>query len=423
MTPQHPRDGALTGPPDLLVRNGRIFDGASSDLVDGSVHVHGDTVTAVVADGDDAPEAPGPDTVVVDARERVVVPGMIDAHFHAYGVGLDLLEIESTPTSYVAIRAADRLRRALRRGFTTVRDVAGGDAGLARAVTEGRFPSPAYLHTGPALSQTGGHGDPHPGDRDVTTGCCHMTEVVDGVEPLRRAARRRLRAGAHAIKVMTSGGVMSPTDPIRMAQYSAEELAAVADEARRRGTYVAAHAYSPEAIMHSIGNGVRCIEHGNLLDAATADAMANHDAVLVPTLATYDALDRRGPQLGLAPVSQAKNREVLAAGQRAIELAAAAGVVVGFGTDLMGDLEDEQLEGLRLQVEVQGVLDTLRSVTAGNAVVLQRDDIGHLRPGARGDIVVLAGDPFDDAAVLWSPRRTVIHAGTVVHDGLARHLR
>ncbi len=415
MTDAGPRHRHPVGSPDLVVRNARIFDGTSPDLVDGDIHVRDGRIAAIAPDGADGPFPASADTVTLDAGERIVIPGLIDAHFHAYGVGLDLLTIESLPASYVAIRAADRLERALRRGFTTVRDVAGGDAGLARAVGERRFPSPAYLFTGPALSQTGGHGDPHPGDHDMTAGCHHMTEVVDGVEPLRRAVRERLRGGAHAIKVMTSGGVMSPTDPIRMPQYSAAEIAAVADEATRRGTYVAAHAYSPEAIVHSVTNGVRSIEHGNLLDRAAARVMADHDAVLVPTLATYDALDRRGSQLGLAPVSQAKNREVLEAGQRAIEVAAEAGVVIGFGSDLMGDLEDEQLQGLRLQVEAQGVLDTLRAATSGNATVVQRDDIGHLRVGAVADLVILDGDPFDAPTVLWQASRTVVQAGVVVH--------
>ena len=128
----------------------------------------------------------------------------------------------------------------------------------------------------------------------------------------------------------------------------------VTAEAARRGSYVAAHAYSPEAIRHSIDNGVRCIEHGNLLDAETAERWPRPGAFLVPTLATYDAMDRRGAELGMAAVSRQKNSEVLEAGRKAVELARGAGVRVGFGTDLMGALEDEQLNGLRLQVEVDG---------------------------------------------------------------------
>src|SRR5262249_16948975 len=287
-----------------------------------------------------------------DARGGTVLPGLIDAHCHAYGISLDMMATESQPLSYVALAAARRLGRALARGFTTVRDPAGGDAGLARAIAENLIPSPRYLWTGAALSQTGGHGDARGRDSETCPCYAHGCEVVDGVDPLRRAVRERFRRGAHAIKIMTSGGVMSPADPIRIPQYSAEEIRAVTDEAARRGSYVAAHAYSPEAIRHSIDNGVRSIEHGNLLDAQTRAAMASAGAFLVPTLAAYDAIERRGEQIGMPVVSRQKNREVLESGQQAVELARAAGVSVGFGTDLMGSLEDEQLNGLRLQAEV-----------------------------------------------------------------------
>jgi imidazolonepropionase-like amidohydrolase len=357
-------------------------------------------------------EAPAPGAEVIDAGGGTVVPGLIDAHFHAYAIGLDTLTIHAAPLSYVALAAARRLDAALHRGFTTVRDVAGGDPGLARAIDRGLISAPRYLYTGPALSQTGGHGDPRPGDADLCACGAYMSEVVDGVDDLRRAVRDRFRRGAHAIKVMTSGGVVSPTDPIRMPQYSAEELLAVTDEAQRRGSYVAAHAYSPEAIVHSVENGVRSIEHGNLLDAPTADLMARHGAYLVPTLAAYDALEQRGAELGLSPVSQAKNREVLDAGQRAIEHARAAGVPIGWGSDLMGDLEDHQLQGLRLQAEVEGSLQTIRSATEVNAALLGREDLGRIAPGAVADLVIFDGNPVDRPELLWADGgRTVIAGG------------
>ena len=187
-------------------------------------------------------------------------------------------------------------------------------------------------------------------------------------------------------------------------------------EAGRRGSYVAAHAYSPEAIRHSIDNGVRSIEHGNLLDADTAAAMAAAGAYLVPTLAAYDAIDRRGDEVGLTLVSRQKNLEVLDSGRQAIEHAHAAGVPVGFGTDLMGGLQDEQLNGLRLQIEVVGVFSALRSATSVNAALIGRDDLGRVAPGAVADLLVLDVDPFDDPSVLWGgpERRTVIQGGAVV---------
>lgn len=395
-----------TQPGTLTITNAVIFDGVSADLAEGNIHV----VDGVVADiGPGNTDA----ATVIDARGGTVIPGLIDAHCHAYGIGLNMVDIETAPTSYVALAGARRLESALRRGFTTVRDVAGGDPGLARAISEGLIRAPRYFYTGPALSQTGGHGDPRPGDHDLCMCSTHMTEVVDGVDAVRQAVRDRFRRGAHAIKIMTSGGVVSLTDPIRVPQYSPDEVRAITDEAARRGSYVVAHAYSPEAIEHSVAHGVRSIEHGNLLDEPTARLMADHDAFLVPTLATYDAMNRRADEVGMNAVSVAKNNEVLDSGRRAVEIARAAGVRVGFGTDLMGILEDEQLEGVRLQVEVDGVLDALRSATSVNADLLGRPDLGRIAVGAAADFVVLSANPFEDATVLWSQkaRRAVIRDG------------
>lgn len=401
-----------SGPGNLTIVNALVFDGVSADLTEGSVRI----ADGVIIETGDV-RSPGGE--VIDAAGRTLIPGLIDAHFHAYAAHIDQLSIEAGSLSYLALAAARRLGAALSRGFTTVRDVAGGDAGLARAIAEELIQSPRYLFTGPALSQTGGHGDPRPVGLDLhLCGGSHMCEVVDGADALRTAVRERLRQGAHAIKIMTSGGVISPADPIGVPQYSAGEVRAVTEEATRRGSYVVAHAYSPEAIVHSVRNGVRSIEHGNLLDGQSAREIADGGAFLVPTLAAYDAMERRGAGLGLTPVSQAKNREVLDAGRRAVQIAREAGVRIGFGTDLMGPLEDEQLLGLRLQAEVDGTLAVLRSATSVNADLLGRGDLGRIAIGAAGDMVILDGNPLERPAVLWaaSSRRTVIKAGIRLRD-------
>ncbi|RII42814.1 amidohydrolase family protein [Galactobacter valiniphilus] len=364
---------------------------------------------------------PGRPTRRVDGAGSWVIPGLIDAHFHAYAISMDGLENERGPLSFAALSASVRLKAALRRGFTTVRDVAGGDIGLRHAVDAGLFSSPRYLFTGPALSQTGGHGDPRSAEVDVCFSHGHMCEVVDGVEPLRVAVRERLRTGAHAIKVMTSGGVFSLTDPLPIPQYSAEELRAVTDEATRRGSYVTAHSYSAEAVRHSIENGVRCIEHGNLIDGATAGEMARTGTALVPTLAAYDAMGRRGAALGLNAVSLAKNDEVLSQGSEAAAMADHAGVLVGFGTDLMGDLEDEQLTGVRLQVAALGPDRALHSMTAANARILRDPRLGRLTEGAHADLVMLRENPLEHPAALWeqAARRAVLRGGRDVEELVA----
>ncbi len=400
---------------DLLIRNVQIFDGESPDLLDGPVLVRGGRVVSI---GTGAGSDPGSDVGgrVLDGRGGTLIPGLIDAHFHAYGHSLGLVELEAPYLSYTALAAAPRLKAALRRGFTTVRDVAGGDGGLRRAIAELLLPSPRYLFTGPALSQTGGHGDGRHPDWD----CCHLTghtaEIVDGVDALRVAVRDRFRQGAHAIKLLTSGGVVSPADPLRIPQYSADEIAAVCDEAARRGSYVAAHAYSPEAIRHSVSSGVRSIEHGNFLDDETAALMARTGAVLVPTLVTYDAMARRGADLGMPAVSRQKNREVLDAGLRSLQVAQRAGVTIGFGTDLMGALEDDQLLGLRVQSEALGVLEALRCATSRNADLLGRGDLGRIAAGSVADLVLLAGNPLEHPEQLWneSARLAVVQAGSVL---------
>jgi imidazolonepropionase-like amidohydrolase len=396
---------------NLIITNCLIFDGSSSELLEGGIRIVDGKIAEIgnvnVVDG----------TTTLDASGRVVIPGLIDAHFHAYAISLHGEVIEMTPLSYVALAAKHRLEAALRRGFTTVRDVAGGDSGLASAIAQGLLLSPRYLYTGAALSQTGGHGDWRSGQLDQCFQGGHMCEIVDGEDAVRRVVRERFRRGAHAIKLLTSGGVISPDDPIRLSQYSSGEIRAAVDEAERRGSYVAAHAYSPEAIRHSIDNGVRSIEHGNLLDDETAVAMAQKGAYLVPTLAAYDAMDQRGEQVGLSSASRAKNLEVLDAGKVAVTRARAAGVRIGFGSDLMGDLADAQLRGLQLQSEPDGVLNVLRSATSVNADLIGRSNLGRIEIGSQGDVVILDGNPFEEPSMLWDEHRArvVVQGGQVVN--------
>jgi len=395
---------------DLVIRSARIWQGADADPIEGDLRIADGRIVELGSVG------AAPDITVVEAAGRTLIPGLIDAHFHAYAATLDGLTQEARPLSLAAIQATARLGAALRRGFTTVRDPAGGDIGLARAIEGGLFASPRYLYSGPALSQTGGHGDEVPADLQV---CLHshlVTRVVDGVDAIRLAARQNLKQGASLIKLMTSGGVFSPSDPLERPQYSADEIRAVVEEAGRRGAYVAAHAYSPEAILHSIEHGVRTIEHGNLLDEATAAAMASHGAYLDPTLATYDAMDRVGPSLGLPGFAIEKNRLVLESGVRAIELAQAVGVPVGFGTDLLGEMESRQLHGLRRQAEAMGTAAAIDAATRVNAELIACDEVGRLEVGFAGDAVLLDGDPLVDLDVLCDPgrERVVVQGGRVV---------
>ena len=399
----------------LILRNGRFLDPASAETtegdlaaVDGVIEETGTLFGDYSADG--APTE-------VDLEGATVVPGLIDAHFHAYAHCIGGMPLETRILSFVAINATRRLAAALRRGFTTVRDVAGGDIGLQQAIDGGLVAAPRYLFSGPALSQTGGHGDPREAGFDACFSHGHVNSIVDGVDDIRRAVRDRFRTGAHVIKIMASGGVVSPTDPLRIPQYSPEEIRTAVEEAERRRSYVAAHAYTADAVVHAVTNGVRSVEHGNLIDRHAAEIMAEHGAYLVPTLAAYDAMHRRGPEVGLPEVGQKKNAEVLDAGRHAVELAVRAGVRVGFGSDLMGDLEDDQLCGIALQAQAQDPLDLLRSLTTVNAELIGRPDLGRIAPGTPADLVAFHTDPLSDVSVLWdeSRSRTVVRSGRLLN--------
>src|SRR5215472_2876638 len=230
----------------------------------------------------------------VDLEGRTLMPGLIDAHVHVLAVDAALARLSDRPVTLLTLQAARVLEGMLQRGFTTIRDAAGADGGLAEAVEAGLVRGPRIFPSGSALSQTGGHGDVRPRTQSVVTcACCeggiNLSRIADGVTECRRAARDELRKGATQIKIVASGGVASPYDPIWNLQYSEEEVRAIVEEAQASRTYVMAHAYSPEAIRRSIDFGVRSIEHANLIDRATAEHVAGADAFVVPTLVSYDA--------------------------------------------------------------------------------------------------------------------------------------
>jgi imidazolonepropionase-like amidohydrolase len=218
-----------------------------------------------------------------------------------------------------------------------------------------------------------------------------------------KAARDELRKGADHIKIMVSGGVASQLDPLESLQYRVDEIEAAVDEATRWGTYVCAHAYSAKAVTRAVQAGVRTIEHGNLIDAPTAALMAEHNAFLVPTLVAYDALKRRGRDYGLSAYSLAKNEIVLEAGLRSLEICRAAGVKIGFGSDLLGQLQTDHCTEFALRSDLMSTQEIIRSATLVNAeIVRQSGRLGELVPGAFADLLVVDGNPYRDLGLFRS---------------------
>lgn len=351
----------------------------------------------------------------VDAAGQYVLPGLIDAHVHFRLATLDFRRLSQMSEVEFGIHMARSATETLQRGFTTVRDLGGDVSGLIRAIDGGAVAGPRIVRAGRMLTQTGGHGDVESGPRAAPSCACDMRStafsiVADGVDAVIKAARHNLRAGSDFLKVHVSGGVASPSDPLESVQYTAAELEAVVTEAQHRQTYVAAHAYSPEAIRLAVTAGVHSIEHGNMLDAPAATLMADHGAVLVPTLSTYQAMSDFGAKLGLPARNLDKNAAVHQAGMTSLEVARDAGVAMGFGTDLIGETQSMQNGELAIRAEVLSATEILRSLWVVNSQLCHLEGvIGVLAPGAVGDVVVSSIDPLVDVRGFADHTRSLTH--------------
>ncbi|MFD1860746.1 metal-dependent hydrolase family protein [Aeromicrobium camelliae] len=397
-----PEGGTLSDPRDIILHEGRI--------------------AAITAPG----EVDARDDEVLDAGGRVVMPGLIDAHVHVTASTADLARLGETSPFLVAAQAQQLMGQMLLRGFTSVRDAAGADYGLAEAVDRDLFVAPRLFFGGKALSQTGGHGDVRgPGSQIVDDhACCpHIGIVCDGVSEVRRAARAQLRTGAHHVKVMLSGGVASPTDRVDSTQFSDEEILAIVEEATGANRYVLGHAYTARAVNRGLRLGVRSIEHGNLIDETSIPLFREYDAFLVPTLVTYDRLKAEGAEHGLPPASQRKVDDVLSYGLGALKLATEGGANVVFGTDLLGGMQQHQSREFLIRAEVASPQQILRSATTTAARLLQAEgELGVVAPGAHADLLVVEGNPLEDITLLADPATTlaaVLKGGRQVVDPAA----
>jgi imidazolonepropionase-like amidohydrolase len=384
-----------------LFTGGQFLDPRRDELIGGIEVLVEDNLVKEVSDRPIAASA----AQRIDVGARTLMPGLIDAHIHIVLTEVNLRLMADQPLTLLAAKGAVAMRAMLERGFTSLRDTGGADWGMKAAVEQGLFVGPRLFIAGQPLSQTGGHGDHRIRTESANfCACCSglgwVSRVADGVPDVIKAARDELRKGADHIKLMVSGGVASQLDPLESLQYRVDEIEAAVEEATRWGTYVCAHAYSAEAIARAVRAGVRTIEHGNLIDAPTAALMAERGAFLVPTLVAYDALKRRGPDYGLSSYSLAKNEVVLEAGLRSLEICRAAGVKIGFGSDLLGQLQTDHCEEFGLRARVMSAQDIIRSATVVNAEIVRRaGKLGELVPGAFADLLVVDGDPYRDLGV------------------------
>lgn len=389
---------------DMTIRNARVVDAGADTICEPlDIVIQNGRITAT-GPGVAGTCSAGVETL--DVGGRYVLPGLIDCHAHPFLADTNISRLSDVPPTLMSARAGNILNAMLMRGFTSVRDAAGGDWGIKQAVEEGTIAGPRMFIAGRALSQTGGHGDFRAlTDDEHPCPCSHAlaytAKIADGVDEVRKSVREELRKGADQIKIMVSGGVSSPHDPLECDQYSREEIRVIVEEARRRGTYVMAHAYGASAIKAAVECGVRSIEHGNLVDAEVAGIMAQHGAFMVPTLVTYTVLAETGTASGWSDDMLAKLSRVKNEGLNSIRLCREAGVKLGFGTDLLGDSFDHQSREFLIRSEVETPAQTIASATLINAEILNRSgELGVIAPGALADILVLDGNPLADLGVL-----------------------
>lgn len=388
---------------NILIRNVLILDGTGADPIsDGAVLIRGKRILEVL---ERPPRRTPARTQIIDGKGQCLMPGLIDAHVHIGAVDVDIRkqQREMYP-SLLLVHSLRVLEETLQQGFTAVRDAGGADPGLREALRQGLIKGPRLLVCGRPLSQTGGHGDFRmPAEQapalENPAGLC--TWVCDGVGEVRKATRELLRQGVDQVKVMAAGGAMSPSDELEAVQFSPEELKAVVWEAQAAGKYVMAHVYSSRSILHCLKAGVRSLEHGNLLDEEAAWAIRDRGAFLVPTLATYEALGRMGPDLGIPRANMKKIHLARERSLEALSTAHKAGVKIASGSDLLGPMQSLKALELELKAKVLGPMGAIVASTSTNASLLGLETLlGSIEPGKLADLILVDGDPLEDIGVL-----------------------
>lgn len=387
-----------------LFSNANVFDGTTPHLREGCSVLVEDQVIREVSERPISAQ----NARVLDVGRRTLMPGLIDLHTHIWWSELDAVKTVRQRSEYIACFAVAALRRSLDYGFTTLRDAGGADPCYALAIERGIIPGPRFYPSGRIMSQTGGHTDmrqpdaedlvaPNAPGRDLY----RFTAVVDSPDAMRAAVREELRRGATQIKLMMSGGVSSPSDPLECVQFSDEEIQVAVSETTRRGTYCFAHCHPLNSIWKSIELGIRTIEHATFIDNEAAQAIVEKGIYVVPTLAVAWALNESGRALGFPETSMRKLAGMSDVMLRSLEIMQRSGVKMGYGTDLLGPHQDRQLSEFSIRSQVLPPIEILRSATSTAAEILgEVGRLGVITPGAHADLIVVEGDPLKDITVL-----------------------
>lgn len=407
---------------DMLITGGRLFLGPARPEALGTVWIEGGRIVRV-ADPDPAAEreAANGGATLIEADGGSVLPGLIDAHTH---IGLLSLSGQQriSPASQAAL-IFENLSLALDEGFTTLRDLGGVDGGLVEALEAGLVEGPRLLPSGALLSQTAGHGDVRPryscAEANEPTGSdiVRPFRLCDGVAEATKAAREQFRAGATQLKVHASGGQLSEGDPIDCPQFSLEEMRAFVAVAEDRNSYVTAHCHTVRGMRRALEAGIRCLEHGTVVDRETAELIRSHGAFVVPTLTIAEALRQDPSGWGVTEQMLADSAELDAAELESVRMLDAVGVELGSGSDLIGEKQRNRSWEIALKARLIGAAKAIASATEVNARILGvSEDVGSIEAGKIADLVVYRGVGMVGDPELFLERRpsVVVQAGAVV---------
>ena len=419
-----------------LFQNVRVFDGRKAAISAPSNVLVKDGIIARISESPIAVDA-NAKVRTIAAGGRLLMPGLIDAHWHAFMAATPQMVLMTADPNYLHLLAARQAEATLMRGFTTVRDLGGPVFGLKRAIDEGVVVGPRIYPSGAFISQTSGHGDfrfAFEVPRTLGGPLSHselegIAAIADSPDEVRLRSREQLRHGASQIKLMAGGGVASPYNPIELTQYTAPEIRAAVEAADNWGTYVTVHAYTPRAIRQAIAAGVKCIEHGQLIDEPTAKLLADNGIwwSLQPLLDDEDA-----PPL-VNPVSQQKALVVFAGTDNAYKLAKKYNIKTAFGTDILFDARLTTRQGAILAKLVRwyAPAEVLKMATADNGSLMALSGfinpypgkLGVVEEGAIADLLLVDGNPLENMKLVADPDRNfliIMKGGTIYKDTLTR---
>jgi imidazolonepropionase-like amidohydrolase len=430
-----PFHATLAGGATTLFQNVRIFDGKSATLsAPSDVLVRGNTIERISAN---------PITVesnaklhVIAANGRVLMPGLIDAHWHAFMAATPQMLLMTADSSYLQLLAARQAEATLMRGFTTIRDLGGPVFGLKRAIDEGVMIGPRIYPSGAFISQTSGHGDfrfvfevPRTSGGPLSHSEVEgIAAIADSPDEVRLRAREQLRNGASQIKLMAGGGVASPHNPIESTQYTEAEIRASVEAADNWGTYVTVHTYTPRAIRQALAAGVKCIEHGQLIDEPTAKLLADKGIwwSLQPLLDDEDVP-------ALSAESRKKALEVFAGTDNAYQLAKKYKVKTAFGSDVLFDARIASRQGAILGKLVRWYTpaEALEMATADNGELMALSGfinpypgkLGVVEEGALADLLLVDGNPLENIKLIEDPDKNfplIMKDGTIYKNVLPK---